>query len=40
MLKRQYFGPLMRRDNSLEKPLMLGKIEQKKKGAAENEMVS
>ena len=39
-LELQYFGHLMRRDNSLEKPLMLGKIEQKKKGAAENEMVS
>ena len=26
-LKRQYFGHLMRRTNSLEKPLMLGKIE-------------
>ena len=26
-LKFQYFGHLMRRDNSLEKPLMLGKIE-------------
>ena len=27
MLKLQYFGHLMRRDNSLEKTLMLGKIE-------------
>ena len=26
-LKLQHFGPLMRRDNSLEKMLMLGKIE-------------
>ena len=26
-LKRQYFGHLMRRDDSLEKTLMLGKIE-------------
>ena len=26
-LKLQYFGHLMRRANSLEKPLMLGKIE-------------
>ena len=26
-LKFQYFGPLMRRANSLEKTLMLGKIE-------------
>ena len=27
MLKLQYFGPLMRRTDSLEKTLMLGKIE-------------
>ena len=27
MLKRQYFGHLMQRANSLEKTLMLGKIE-------------
>ena len=27
MLKRQYFGHLMQRTNSLEKTLMLGKIE-------------
>ena len=27
MLKLQYFGPLMRRADSLEKTLMLGKIE-------------
>ena len=27
MLKLQYFSHLMRRDNSLEKTLMLGKIE-------------
>ena len=27
MLKLQYFGHLMQRDNSLEKTLMLGKIE-------------
>ena len=27
MLKLQYFGPLMRRTGSLEKTLMLGKIE-------------
>ena len=26
-LKLQYFGPLLRRTNSLEKTLMLGKIE-------------
>ena len=29
MLKLQYFGHLMRRANSLEKTLMLGKIEGK-----------
>ena len=31
-LKRQYFGHLMRRTNSLEKTLMLGKIESRKSG--------
>ena len=30
-LKLQYFGHLMQRANSLEKPLMLGKIESKRK---------
>ena len=30
-LKLQYFGNLMQTANSLEKPLMLGKIEGKKK---------
>ena len=30
MLKLQYFGHLMRRTNSLEKTLMLGKIEGKR----------
>ena len=30
-LKLQYFGHLMRRTNSLEKPLMLGKIEGKRR---------
>ena len=39
-LKLQYFGYLMRRDNSLEKTLMLGKIEgRKERRAAEDEMV-
>ena len=39
-LKLQYFGHLMQRANSLEKTLMLGKIEGKKeKRAAEDEMV-
>ena len=36
-LKLQYFGHLMQRTDSLEKTLMLGKIEEK--GAAEDEMV-
>ena len=31
MLKRQYFGHLMRRANSLEKTLMLGKMEGKRR---------
>ena len=31
MLKLQYFGHLMRRTNSLEKTLMLGKIEGRRK---------
>ena len=40
MLKLQYFGHLMRRADSLEKILMLGKIEGKKeKRTAEDEMV-
>ena len=32
MLKLQYFGHLIRRDDSLEKTLMLGKIEGKRSG--------
>ena len=32
MLKHQYFGPLMRRTDSLEKTLMLGKIEGNRRG--------
>ena len=32
MLKLQYFGHLMRRANSLEKTLMLGKIEGRRRG--------
>ena len=40
MLKLQYFGHLMQRADSLEKTLMLGKIEGKKeKGDVEEEMV-
>ena len=31
MLKRQYFGHLMRRADSLEKTLMLGKIESRRR---------
>ena len=38
-LQLQYFGCLMGRTNSLEKTLMLGKIEGKGEGAAEDEMV-
>ena len=39
-LKLQCFGQLMERANSLEKTLMLGKIEgQEEKGVAEDEMV-
>ena len=37
-LKLQYFGHLMRRTNSLEKTLMLGKM-QEEKGMTEDEMV-
>ena len=40
-LKLQYFGHLMQRANSLEKTLMLGKFEGKRKRwVAEDEMVS
>ena len=39
-LKLQYFGHLMRRADSLEKTLMLGKIEGgRRKGRTENVMV-
>ena len=38
-LKLQYFDHLMEKFDSLEKILILGKIEGKKKGAAEDEMV-
>ena len=37
MLKLQYFGHLMQRADSLEKTLVLGKIEGRK-GVTENEM--
>ena len=40
MLKLQYFGHLMRRANSLDKTLMLGEIEGKRrKEVARDEMV-
>ena len=39
-LKLQYFGHLMRRTHSLEKTLMLGKIEvRRRKGTTEDKMV-
>ena len=39
-LKLQYFGHLMRRADSLEKTLMLGKIEgRRRRGLSEDEMV-
>ena len=39
-LKLQYFGHLMKNTDSLEKTLMLGKIEgREKKGITEHEMV-
>ena len=37
-LKLQYFGHLMERTDSLEKTLMLGKIEGKKKVTTQDEM--
>ena len=39
-LKLQYFGHLMRKDDSFEKTLMLGKIEgRRRRGMTEDEMV-
>ena len=38
-LKLQYFGHLMRITDSLEKALMLGKTESKRRGKMEEEMV-
>ena len=38
-LKFQYFGHLMRRADTLEKTLMLGKIGEEEKGMTEDEMV-
>ena len=37
-LKLQYFGHLIQRTDSLEKTLMLGRIEGGKKGTTEDEM--
>ena len=37
-LKLQYFGHLMQRTDSLEKTLMLGKAEGRRRRAAEDEM--
>ena len=39
MLKSQYFGHLMRRAGSLEKPLMLGKIEGRRRRGQQDEVV-
>ena len=39
MLKLQYFGHLMVRNDSLEKTMMLGKIEGRGEGVIEDEMV-
>ena len=38
-LKLQYFGHLMQRADSFEKTLVLGKIEARKRGPTEDEMV-
>ena len=38
-LKLQYFGHLMRRTDSFEKTLMLGKIEGRRRSMTEDEMV-
>ena len=39
MLNLQYFGHLMKRADSLEKTLMLGKLRAGGEGVAEDEMV-
>jgi len=39
MLKLQYFGHLMQRTDSLEKTLMLGKIEGRRRRGQEDKMV-
>ena len=38
-VKLQYFGHLMQRTDSLEKTLLLGKIEGRREGLAEDEMI-
>ena len=38
-LKRQYFGHLMQKTNSLEKNLMLGKIEGRRGRGRQDEMI-
>ena len=38
-LKLQYFGHLMQTTDSLEKTLMLGEMEGKRKGSAEDETI-
>ena len=38
-LKLQYFGHLMRRADSLQKTLMLGRIEGRRRGERQDEMV-
>ena len=38
-LKPQYFGHLMRRTDSLEKTLMLGKIEGRRRRGSEDETI-
>ena len=39
ILKLRYFGSLMQTANSLENTLMLGRIESRRRGAAEGEMI-
>ena len=39
MVKLQYFGHLIQRMDSLEKTLMLGKMEDRRRRATEDEMV-
>ena len=39
MLKLQYFGHLMQKADSLEKTLMLGKVEGRRRRGTEDEMV-